>query len=64
MSIPLTVCFRKLLTNDFRSSFEIPEFATNLAISLRSCQSNGELGNEVVKFDVKFTTPFQSSRFD
>ena len=30
----------KLLTNGFRSSIEISDFATNLEISLCSCQSN------------------------
>ena len=46
--------FTKLLTNGFRSSFEIPEVRYELGNSLRNCQSNRELGNVVVNFITKF----------
>ena len=59
--IVATVRFTKLLTNCFRSSFEIPKFATKLAISLRSCQSNRELQNEVVNFSPNFVGKLRSS---
>ena len=50
----VTVRFTKLLTiSEVRLKF--PEFATNLAISLSSCQSNRKLRiNEVVNFHVEF----------
>ena len=40
----------------FHKTFDkrFPKFATNLAISFRSCQSNRELANEVVKFTPNF----------
>ena len=56
-----TVRFTKLLTNGFGSSFEIPEFATSLAISLCSYQSNRELRNEVVNFKPNFVGKLRSS---
>ena len=56
-----TVHFTKLLTNGFRSSFEIPKFATNLVNSLRSSQSNRELRNEVVNSTPNFVGKLQSS---
>ena len=37
------------------------KFATNLAISFRSCQSNRELGNEVVNFTPSFVGKLTSS---
>ena len=40
---------------------EFPKFATNLAISLRSCQSNHELRNEVVNFTPNFVGKLRSS---
>ena len=40
---------------------EFPKFATNLAISLRTCQSNCELGNEVVNFMPNFIGKLTSS---
>ena len=40
---------------------EFPKFATNLAISLRTCQSNCELGNEVVNFTPNFVGKLTSS---
>ena len=40
---------------------KFPKFATNLAISLRSCQSNCELGNEVVNFTTNFVGKLRSS---
>ena len=39
------------------------KFATNLAISLHSCQSNSELGNEVVNFMSNFVGKLRSSSF-
>ena len=38
-----------------------PKFATNLAISLRSYQSNRKLGNEVVNFTPNFVEKLGSS---
>ena len=45
-----------MVTVRFTKTFDkrFPKFATNLAISFRSCQSNRELGNEVVKFTPNF----------
>ena len=40
---------------------KFPKFATNLAISLHSCQSNRELGNEVGKFTANFVGKLTSS---
>ena len=40
---------------------EFPKFATNLSISLRTCQSNCELGNKVVNFTPNFVRKLTSS---
>ena len=53
--------FTKLLTAVSKVRLEFPKFATNLAISLRSCQSNRELGNEVVNFTPNFARKLRSS---
>ena len=53
--------FTKLLTNVSEVRLKFPKFATNLAISLRSCQSNCELGNEVVNFSTNFVGKLRSS---
>ena len=37
------------------------KFATNLAISLRNCQSNCELQNKVVNFTLNFVGKLRSS---
>ena len=37
-----------------------PKFTTNLAVSLCSCQSNGELKNEVANFMPNFVGKLQS----
>ena len=42
---------------------KFPKFATNLAILLRSCQSNSELGNEVVNFMSNFIGKLRSLSF-
>ena len=42
---------------------KFPKFTTNLAILLRSCQSNSELGNEVVNFMSSFVGKLRSSLF-
>ena len=39
---------------------KFPKFATNLAISLHSCQSNRELRNEVVNFTPDFIGKLRS----
>ena len=52
--------FTKLLTvSEVRLKFL--KFATNLAISLCTCQSNCELGNEVVNFLPNFVGKLRSS---
>ena len=45
-------CCHTFLYIGFHITFDerVPKFTTNLAISLRSCQSNHELRNEVVNF--------------
>ena len=58
-SCSVTVRFTKLLTNCFRSSFEIPEVRYELR-NLRSCQSNRELWNEVVNFTLNFMWKLRS----
>ena len=51
-----TVRFPKLLTNNFRSSFEIPEvrYEHGNSIMYLPNESNCELGNEVVNFTQNF----------
>ena len=56
-----SVRFTKLLTNSFEVHLKFSKFTANLAISLRSCQSNRELGNEVVNFTLNFVGKVTSS---
>ena len=49
------------MVSEFEVHLKFPKFATNLAISLGSFQSNRELQNEVVNFTLNFNGKLRSS---